>query len=98
MDLHGKNFLGGQLSALGQQVFSAVNPANGQKFTALSLPEAYQDIAQDGLLGMALHPQLLRGGNANYVYLFFTYDAGSGLSVTRRGRVRRYTYDEPTAS
>ena len=30
-DLQGKNFLGGQLSALGQQVFSAVNPASGQK-------------------------------------------------------------------
>ena len=46
MDLHGKNFLGGQLSALGQQVFSAVNPASSQKlapdFRDASPPEIEQ--------------------------------------------------------
>src|SRR5665647_2299731 len=33
MELHGKNFLGGQLSAQGQKLFSAVNPTNGEKLS-----------------------------------------------------------------
>lgn len=35
MELHGKNFLGGQLSAQGQKTFAAVNPATGEKLSPL---------------------------------------------------------------
>ena len=31
--------------------------------------------AQDGLLGLALHPDLLRSTSSQYVYLAYTYDA-----------------------
>jgi PQQ-dependent dehydrogenase (s-GDH family) len=49
--------------------------------------------AQDGLLGMALHPDL---PNANpYVYLAHTYDADpSATVVDRRAKIVRYTYRE----
>jgi len=70
-----------------------VNPETGAKSTVLTLTEAHQDVEQDGLLGLALHPQLLRGADANFVYVFFTYDVDPGPGVTRRGKVRRYTYD-----
>ena len=68
-----------------------VNPANGSRKVALAIDEVHQELAQDGLLGLALHPQLLRG--ANYVYLMYTYDADRGPTTERRAKIRRYTYD-----
>ena len=38
-----------------------VNPADGSRKVALAIDEVHQELAQDGLLGLALHPQLLRG-------------------------------------
>ena len=55
--------------------------------------DAYQSVVQDGLLGLALHPDLLRSRGRDYVYLAYIYDADPGSGVTRRLRVRRYTYD-----
>ena len=68
-----------------------VNPADGSRTIAVSIDEVHQTLAQDGLLGLALHPQLLRG--SNYVYVMYTYDADSGAAEERRAKIRRYTYD-----
>ncbi len=68
-----------------------VNPADGSRKVALAIDEVHQELAQDGLLGLALHPQLLRG--ANYVYVMYTYDADPGPTTERRAKIRRYTYD-----
>ena len=38
-----------------------INPADGTRTTLLSLPEAHTTFTQDGLLGLALHPDLLKG-------------------------------------
>ena len=38
-----------------------VNPADGAQTVALTLPDVHQSVTQDGLLGLALHPGLLRG-------------------------------------
>ena len=70
-----------------------VNPADGSKHVALTLEGAYQSIDQDGLLGLALHPDLLKGRGRDYVYVAYTHDIEPGLGVTRNLRVRRYTYD-----
>ncbi len=70
-----------------------VNPADGAVSVALTVPEVHQTVSQDGLLGLALHPGLLRGTASNFGYLAFTYDADPGPAVQRRGRIRRYTYD-----
>jgi PQQ-dependent dehydrogenase (s-GDH family) len=70
-----------------------VNPADGSKRVALVLDDVYQSIEQDGLLGMALHPALLRGKGLDYVFVAYTYDRDPGPGVTRRHRIRRYTYD-----
>ena len=70
-----------------------VNPADGTKKVALTLADVYQNSSvQDGLMGMALHPDLLRSRGRDYVYLAYTYDADPGAGTTRRMRVRRYTY------
>jgi len=43
-----------------------VNPATGARATAVSIEEVHQTVTQDGLLGLALHPELdfQRSGNA----------------------------------
>lgn len=73
-----------------------VNPADGSRRVALTLDGVVQEVVQDGLMGMALHPDLLRGRGRDYVYLAYTYDADPGAGLNRRMRVRRYTYDATT--
>jgi len=68
-----------------------VNPADGSRKVALTIDEVHQALAQDGLLGLALHPGLLRG--MNLVYVMYTYDADPGPGEERRAKIRRYTYD-----
>jgi hypothetical protein len=52
------------------------------------MPEVHQSVTQDGLLGLALHPQLLTGSDA--VFVAYTYDdapgpthGGAALPTTR---------------
>ena len=66
-----------------------VNPTDGSRKVAVTIDEVYQTLAQDGLLGLALHPELLRG--SNYVYVMYTYDADPGEGAERRAKIRRYT-------
>jgi len=73
-----------------------VNPADGSKTVAVAIDEVYQTLSQDGLLGMALHPDLLKGKGTDYVYVAYTYDRDPGNGVDRRMKVRRYTYDAQT--
>jgi len=73
-----------------------VNPADGSKKVAVTIDEVYQTLAQDGLLGMALHPDLLKGKDSDYVYVAYTYDADPGSGVKLRMKIRRYTYEPQT--
>jgi PQQ-dependent dehydrogenase (s-GDH family) len=75
-----------------------VDPASGSKYVALALDGVYQNLVQDGLMGMALHPDLLKGRGRDHVFLAYTYDADAGPGVTVRMRVRRYTYDASSAT
>jgi PQQ-dependent dehydrogenase (s-GDH family) len=70
-----------------------INPADGAQSVALVLPEVHQSVAQDGLLGLALHPDLLAGRQNDFVYLAFTYDDAAGPALRRRMAVRRYAFD-----
>ena len=70
-----------------------INPADGSTRVALTLTDGYHSVVQDGLLGLALHPDLLHGKGLDYVYLAYTYDRDPGPDVVRRVRIRRYTYD-----
>src|SRR3989442_10677427 len=73
-----------------------INPADGSKSVALTIPDVHQSVEQDGLLGMALHPDLLRATGADYVYVYLTYAVNRPPEVLRRGMIRRYTYDAAT--
>jgi PQQ-dependent dehydrogenase (s-GDH family) len=70
-----------------------VNPADGEKTTLVAIPDVMQTLTQDGLLGMALHPDLGMNRGADYAYVAMTYDADPGPGETRRLKIRRYTYD-----
>ncbi|HEY8474149.1 MAG TPA: glucose/sorbosone family PQQ-dependent dehydrogenase [Natronosporangium sp.] len=66
-----------------------VSVEDGTTQTALTIPDAvHHDGAQDGLLGLALHPDLAAG--APYVYLAYTYE---DEAEQLRTKLVRYTYD-----
>lgn len=50
-----------------------VNPADGEKKVAIDIEEVSAPGGQDGLLGMALHPELLKGTGNDFVYVSYTY-------------------------
>jgi PQQ-dependent dehydrogenase (s-GDH family) len=70
-----------------------INPADGSRSTVVTVHEVHQSVSQDGLLGLALHPDLLRGNGNDFAYIAFTYDDAAGPSLRRRMAVRRYEYD-----
>jgi PQQ-dependent dehydrogenase (s-GDH family) len=72
-----------------------VNPSTGVVTPAVTVDESYDPGTSwhEGLLGVALHPDLLKGAGRDYVYLAYTYDADAGPALLRRLKVRRYTYD-----
>ena len=66
-----------------------IDPANGSKTVAVAIPDAFQDSDHQGVLGMALHPNLLRQTGEDYVYVAYVYVA-SRAPVTLRARIARY--------
>src|SRR6185437_13666328 len=84
-----------------------IDPVTGDRKVAATIPEVSAPGSQDGLLGMALHPDLLRGAGADYVYVYYTYvDQSKGPHATFTdprspyrflyGKVSRLTYNKTT--
>ena len=71
-----------------------INPADGTRSTLLTVHEVHQSVQQDGLLGLALHPDFLRGSDD--VFLVFTYDDAPGPALARRLAIRKYHYNQAT--
>jgi PQQ-dependent dehydrogenase (s-GDH family) len=67
-----------------------IDTRSGARQVALVLPAVLQTSGQDGLLGLALHPRLLRGTGEDFAYLAYTYDAGASR---RRVQIVRYRYN-----
>ena len=72
-----------------------VHPGSGAVTPALTVDEAYDPGGSwhEGVLGLALHPDLLKSAGSDYVYVAYTYDADPGAALLRRLKLRRYTYD-----
>ena len=75
-----------------------VNPVNGAITPALTVADSYDpgESWHEGVLGLALHPDLLKNAGRDYVYVAYTYDADAGPALLRKLKVRRYTYDTAT--
>jgi PQQ-dependent dehydrogenase (s-GDH family) len=72
---------------------SFVDPSTGVKTTVLTLGSKMVLVSgQDGLMGLALHPNFLTG--SPYVYISYTYQSLS--STVRKTRIERYTYNFST--
>src|SRR3954453_2501370 len=50
-----------------------IDPATGERKVTITIDEVSAPGGQDGLLGMALHPDLLKGTGHDYVYVAYTY-------------------------
>lgn len=69
---------------------SFVNPVTTVKTTVLTLGAAMARVGgQDGLMGLALHPEFTTG--KPFVYISYTYQSLS--STVRKTRIERYTYN-----
>jgi glucose/arabinose dehydrogenase len=72
---------------------SFVDPSTGVKTTVLTLGSKMVLVSgQDGLMGLALHPNFLTG--SPFVYISYTYQSLS--STVRKTRIERYTYNFST--
>jgi PQQ-dependent dehydrogenase (s-GDH family) len=72
---------------------SFVNPVTSVKTTVLTLGASMVQVGgQDGLMGLALHPEFMSG--KPYVYISYTYQSLS--STVRKTRIERYTYNSTT--
>jgi len=75
---------------------TAINPVDGNKKTLTRIDDVFYNDAsfsrQDGLLGMALHPNLLKGTNEDFVYVAYTYTT-DGMASGIETKIVRYTYD-----
>ena len=73
-----------------------IDPVSGSIKDLVTIAEVHQMLGQDGLLGLALHPDFPDG--STYVYLMYTYDADSGEGEVRRAKIRRYSFDAGSES
>jgi PQQ-dependent dehydrogenase (s-GDH family) len=77
-----------------------VNPTTGAKSTAVSIPQSHHSPGgQDGVLGLALDPLLLKGSGHDFVYVSYNYLTNTPAPVTgerRRLRIVRFTYNRQT--
>lgn len=72
-----------------------VDPTTGEKKVAITIEEVSAPGGQDGLLGMALHPKLLKGSDSDFVYVAYTYvdeAKGADPTVTDPRSPYRYLY------
>src|SRR5262245_59456412 len=63
-----------------------IDPATGAIKPAVTITDSYDPGTtwHEGLMGLALHPDLLKGTGSDYVYVAFTYDADPGPEMARR--------------
>lgn len=73
-----------------------IDPETGAKKVVLTIDEVLVGGQHEGLLGMALHPDLLQGRGNDFVYVAYTYDVDPAPGedrVARRAKLVRLTYD-----
>lgn len=71
-----------------------VDPNTGAQQTVLTIEDVSVDVQHQGLLGMALHPELLQGTGNDFVYLVYTYEIGTEADPDPRQKLVRYSYDQ----
>ena len=70
-----------------------VDPTTGAQQLLLTLEDVYTGPQHEGLLGMALHPELLEDTGNDYVYIGYTINNGTAEDPDPSAQIVRYTYD-----
>ena len=83
---------------MGKRV-SRIDLDTGMKSVALAVDEVFVGKQHEGLLGLALHPELGMGKDKDFVYVAYTYDSGtSGAVEDRRSKIVQYQWDAEAAT
>ena len=83
---------------IGKRV-SRIDLDTGAKSVALAIDEVFVGKQHEGLLGLALHPELGMGKDHDFVYVAYTYDSGkSGAVEDRRSKIVQYYWDAEAAA
>ena len=78
---------------MGKRV-TRIDPQSGEKSVALTIDDAFVGPQHEGVLGLALHPELGKGTDHDFVYVVYTYDSGmSGAVEDRRSKIVQYSWD-----
>ncbi|MBS1303222.1 L-sorbosone dehydrogenase [Loktanella sp. SALINAS62] len=70
-----------------------VDPTTGAQQVLLALDDVYTGPQHEGLLGLALHPELLQGTGNDYVYVGYTINNGTAELPDPSAQIVRYTYN-----
>lgn len=78
---------------MGKRV-SRIDIETGAKTVVATIDDAFVGEQHEGVLGLALHPELGKGTDHDFVYVAYTYDSGSSGAVEdRRSRIVQYRWD-----
>ena len=78
-----------------------IDPETGEAHEAITIEEVVSDQRHQGLLGIALHPELLRGGEDNFVYAYYTYDGTPEEGDDQDAplaKIVRFTYEDSSGT
>lgn len=70
-----------------------IDPETGTQQVLLKLEDVYTGPQHEGLLGLALHPELLQQTGNDYVYLAYTINHGTAEAPDPSAQLVRYSWD-----
>ncbi|MBF0679534.1 MAG: PQQ-dependent sugar dehydrogenase [Devosia sp.] len=73
-----------------------VDPNTGAQQVILTLADVYTGPQHEGLLGLALHPELGQDTGNDFVYIGYTVNVGDETTPQASAQIVRYTYDAAT--
>lgn len=71
-----------------------VDPVTGAQQLLLEVDDVYTGPQHEGLLGIALHPELMQGTGNDYVYVSYTINNGTDEEPDPLAQIVRYTYNQ----
>ncbi|WMT88033.1 PQQ-dependent sugar dehydrogenase [Pelagibacterium sp. 26DY04] len=70
-----------------------IDPTTGAQQLLLTIEDVYTGPQHEGLLGLALHPELLQDTGNDYIYLSYTVNNGTAEEPDPSAQIVRYTWD-----
>jgi PQQ-dependent dehydrogenase (s-GDH family) len=70
-----------------------IDPVSGAQQVLLALEDVYTGPQHEGLLGIALHPELLEDTGNDFVFIAYTVNNGTAEEPDPAARIVRYRYD-----